>query len=193
MADALTLPAVDLGQAGAEYERFLREAPDAGEEYLRSEARVRFEPHDDDVLVAAPGLTVSPAETGAALSGALLPRPLTVPDVSHDAVTRFFAALDGTRTLREAWRAAALERTALEPLLGAAFGSVLFATHAVSVLEQRVSGVEIGRGRQNLGAGAASPSARAVTSRPQSRPSLWCSRCPSVAAGSPESSARRAA
>jgi hypothetical protein len=145
MAEALSLPSPELGPAGAEYERFLREAPDSGDDYLRTEARVRFEPRDDDVLLAPAGLTVSAAAAGAVLGAQALPRAVVVPGVAHDVIRRFIAALDGNATLAEARKLAGLERDAELRLLGAAFGIALFAPHAVTALERAVSGAEIVR------------------------------------------------
>ncbi|HEV8547986.1 MAG TPA: hypothetical protein VGQ57_03140 [Polyangiaceae bacterium] len=145
MTDALTLPVPELGASGADYERFLRETPDAGEEYLRSEARVRFEPHDDDVLVAAPGLAVGAARGGASLQGGPLPGPLFVPDVSESVLSRVLAAFDGSATLAAARASAGLEPAAERALLRAAFGIALFAPHAVTALERAVPCAEIVR------------------------------------------------
>ncbi len=145
MAEALSLPPPELGPAGALYERFLREAPDSGDDYLRTEARVRFVPRDDDVLVAPPGLTLSATPAGAALSAPALPRAIVVPGVAHDSVRAFVAALDGTATLAAARDVARLERDAESRLLAATFGIALFAPHAVTALERAVSGAEIVR------------------------------------------------
>lgn len=145
MPEALSLPPPELGTVGLVYERFLREAPDAGDDYLRTEARVRFEPHDDDVLLAPPGLTVSASAAGAVLSAQTLPQAIVVPGVSRDSVRTFVAALDGNATLATARKVAGLERDAELRLLGAAFGIALFAPHAVTALERAVSGAEIVR------------------------------------------------
>jgi hypothetical protein len=145
MAEVLSLPPPELGSAGALYERFLREAPDAGGDYLRTEARVRFEPHDDDVLLAPPGLTVSASPAGALLSAPALPHAVVVPGIPHDDVRTFVAALDGSATLAMARKLAGLERDAERRLLDAAFGIALFAPHAVTALERAVSGAEIVR------------------------------------------------
>lgn len=145
MPELLSLPLPELGSAGALYERFLREAPDSGDDYLRTEARVRFEPRDEDVLLAPPGLTVNASAAGAALSAPALPRAVVVPGVSHDAVRAFVGALDGNATLAAARNVARLERDAELRLLGAAFGVALFAPHAVTALERAVSGAEVVR------------------------------------------------
>jgi len=145
MAEAFSLAPPELGPAGALYERFLREAPDSGDDYLRTEARVRFEPHDEDVLVAPPGLTVSASPAGALLTAPALPRAVVVPGVSHEVVRAFVAALDGNATLAAARSAARLERDAEARLLAATFGIALFAPYAVTALERAVSGAEIVR------------------------------------------------
>jgi len=151
MAEAFSLAPPELGPAGALYERFLREAPDSGDDYLRTEARVRFEPHDEDVLVAPPGLTVSASPAGALLTAPALPRGVVVPGVSHEVVRAFVAALDGNATLAAARSAARLERDAEARLLAATFGIALLRTCAGS-----------GGGRR------AQPANAAMTTRPES-------------------------
>jgi len=145
MPEALALPEPELGAAGAAYERFLCEVPENGDDYLRTDARVRFEPRDDDVLLAPPRLTVSDSAAGAVLAGGTLPRAVVVPGVPHERVAAFLAALDGNATLAEARERTRLAGDAERALLQAAFGIALFAPHAVTALERAVSGAEIVR------------------------------------------------
>jgi hypothetical protein len=145
MSEALTLPEPELGPAGAAYERFLREAPESGDDYLRTDARVRFEPRDDDVLLAPLGLTVSDSAGGALLAGGTLPQAIVVPGVSRERVAAFLAALDGSATLAAARARARLDSEAEQALLRAAFGVALFAPHTVTALERAVSGADIVR------------------------------------------------
>jgi hypothetical protein len=146
MEDApLELPAPDLGPAGAEYERWLRETPDAGEEYLLTEARVRFDARPDDVLAAPPGLVTAPAPGGSLVHGGPLPRALVVAGVAPDRLARFLGALDGSSTLAAARAEAGLDEHETRAVLGATFGLAVFAPHAVTALERRVSGCELVR------------------------------------------------
>jgi len=145
MPEALTLAEPELGPAGAAYERFLREAPETGDDYLRTDARVRFEPHDDDVLLAPLGLSVSESTAGAVLAGGTLPRAVVVPGVPRERVAAFLAALDGSATLARARISGGLEPDAERALLKAAFGVALFAPHAVTALERAVSASELVR------------------------------------------------
>ena len=139
------LPAPDLGAAGIAFERWLRARPDTSHAYLRSESRVRFEPRDDDVLVALPGVTVRATPGGSELGGGALPKPLPLPGVAETAARRFFTLLDGDVTLARACRAAPLDANARQTVLSATFGVALFAPFAVAELERAVSGVEIVR------------------------------------------------
>lgn len=145
MSEVLSLPTPELGQAGIDYERFLRETPESGDDYLRTDARVRFEARDDDVLLAPIGLTVSDSPSGALLTGAGLPRAIVVPGVARDGVAAFLAALDGTATLADARTRSKLAPEAARSLLASAFGVALFAPHAVTALERAVSGAELVR------------------------------------------------
>src|SRR5262245_61189737 len=86
---------------GRRYERWLAEQP-GDDAYLYTDARVRFEARDDDVLVAAPGLSARPLGTGTLLEGPMLERGIEVPDSSPELIARFLAELDGERTLAKA-------------------------------------------------------------------------------------------
>jgi hypothetical protein len=145
MSEPVELEAPDLGAAGAAFERWLRTRPDTSHEYLRSETRVRFEPRDDDVLVALPGVAVAGTRDGSELGGGSLPRPVALPGVAEPAARRFLALLDGEVTLAQACRAAPLAPEARRTVLAATFGIALFSPFAVTTLERAVSGVEIVR------------------------------------------------
>ncbi len=144
-ATPVEIPAPALGAAGVAFERWLRARPDSSREYLRSEARVRFEPRDDDVLVALPGVAVRATPNGSELGAGALPKPLPLPGVAESAARRFFALLDGEVTLARACRAAPLDADAEGVVLSATFGVALFAPFAVAELERAVSGIEIVR------------------------------------------------
>ena len=145
MQDALDLPVPELGSVGDDYERWLRETPDAVEQYLLTDARVRFDARPDDVLLALPGLAVTDAAGGSLLVGGPLPRALPVHGVTRERVTRFLGALDGNATLEAARAASELDEREMRALLGATFGLAVFAPHAVTALERRVSGSELVR------------------------------------------------
>jgi hypothetical protein len=145
MPKAATLPPFSLGTQGSRYDSWLRSRPDAGEEYLRSEARVRFQPRDADLIVAVPGLAVTATPLGCELRAPALPRALSAPGVNADAARGFLLSLDGTRTLAEARAGATLDGASERALFDATFGVALFAPLAVMTLERAVSGVEVVR------------------------------------------------
>jgi hypothetical protein len=114
--------------ASSRYERWLSEQPGSGDHYLLAEPRVRFEPHDTDVIVRVPG---SPLPT---YPGAELERDVILIEL-----------LDGTRSWKEACRLASMTPSDAEPLLRAGFGTVLFSPIAVAELEARLPCAEIVR------------------------------------------------
>jgi hypothetical protein len=145
MTQPIDFAGPELGAQGEAFERWLRTRSDTSREYLRSDARVRFEPRDADVLVALPGVSVAGTPGGAELGGGALPRPLPLAGVNETAARRFFALLDGEATLGQACRAAPLDTKQREAVLAATFGIALFAPFAVAELERAVSGIEIVR------------------------------------------------
>jgi hypothetical protein len=126
------------------YERWLADEP-GGDAYLYTDARVRFDARDDDVLVAAPGLSARALGTGTRLEAPLLERGIDVPDAPFEPVARFLGSLDGERTLAKARIGAGLTHEAARSLLGTAFGIALFSPLAVALLERAVPSAEIVR------------------------------------------------
>ncbi len=131
-----------------EYQRFLTQSAEresSGDSYLFSEPRVRFEPWPEDVLVAAGDIKIREDEEGVKLSSPALAAPLAVPDVDREDVARVLQAIDGETTLAELRVLGNLQRRALERVLAACFGVLVFAPLSVAALEREVSGLELVR------------------------------------------------
>jgi hypothetical protein len=126
------------------YERWLAE-PTGDDAYLYTDARVRFEVRDADVVVGAPGLTPHASTTGTRLDVPERSDGIDVPEVAPELVARFLDALDGERTLAGARRKARLDDETVRAIVRAAFGLVLFAPLAVIELERAIPSVEIVR------------------------------------------------
>ncbi len=130
----------------AAYERFLAASAERRREprdYLFLEAKPRFEPRREDVVVPLPGLTVREKGGAARLVSEAPPADVPVAGVSRRELERVLAAFDGERTLAEiGWT---VDAAALAKVLRAAFGLVLFAPAALAALERRISSVSIVR------------------------------------------------
>lgn len=136
---------VDAPWALGEYERWLgREAP-RHDDYLFSEARVRFEARDEDLLRVPRDIVVSAAKSGVELGSAQLGGKVQVPGLSRATAERLLASIDGQASFVELRLLAGSERQALERLVRATLGRVVFAPTAVSALEVRLSGAELTR------------------------------------------------
>ena len=127
------------------YQRFLAETQgrDPEDSYLFSEPRVRFRPEAHDVIFAR-DVSVTETETGLELrgpNGALV----SIPGMTREMAEPLVGAFDGNRTLQEIERAFPGAKRALDALLGAGFGILIFAPIAVSELERALSGIEIVR------------------------------------------------
>ncbi len=138
------LPDLVSDAAARRYERWLAEQP-SDDAYLFTDARVRFDARDEDVLVAAAGLSARPHGTGTLLEAPTLERGIDVPDSSPELIARFLATLDGERTLAKARIGAGIANDAVRHLLERAFGIVLFSPLAVALLERAVPSAEIVR------------------------------------------------
>jgi hypothetical protein len=128
-----------------EYQRFLSKAKEPqGDSYLFSDARVRFQPWPEDVLVAAAEPRVTEDDDGVTLT---LPgaREVRVPDVSREQVLALLQAVDGRTCLAELSSLCGLGHGVVERVMRACFGVLLFAPLAVAELEREVSGVELVR------------------------------------------------
>jgi hypothetical protein len=124
--------------ASAAYARFLATQPESDDNYLFTDARVRFRARDDDVVIATPGARAVAFESGCALTAPRLTAPLAVPAVPPARASAFLAALDGERSLAAAARLANLDAPGRAALLDAGFGLVLFAPLAVAALEREL-------------------------------------------------------
>jgi hypothetical protein len=143
--DALPeLPDLISADASRRYERWLAEQP-SEDAYLFTDANVRFDARQGDIVVPAPGLVVRASDGGTRLDAPALAAGVEVPGIRSSDVARFVAALDGERTLGKAIHTAKLANDAVRPLLDAAFGRVLFAPFAVLMLERAVPSAEIVR------------------------------------------------
>lgn len=114
-------------------------------DYLFADPRVRFEPHNEDVLVALPGLSVEPRGGNARLRSVNPPAVLDISGVDTPESRRILAAIDGANTLVEARLASGVAADRFRAFLGATFGLVVFAPDAVTTLDRRVPGVEVTR------------------------------------------------
>lgn len=138
------LPDLVSKESSERYERWLLEQP-TDKNYLYTDARVRFDARDEDVLVGSPLLRVERSTAGSRLELATLEHGIDVPGVPRDALERFLAALDGERTLAEARAHAGLSDVLVQAILRAGFGLLLFAPFAVLELERAVPSAEIVR------------------------------------------------
>jgi hypothetical protein len=138
------LPDLISKESSERYERWLAEQRSEGG-YLYTDARVRFDVRDDDVVVASPGLRVQASPAGSRLELASLERGIEIPGVPKEPLERFLAGLDGERTLAEARARAGVSDELVAAIVRAAFGLVLFAPFAVLELERAVPSAEIVR------------------------------------------------
>jgi hypothetical protein len=129
------------------YQRWLeaQRAQPRSRDYLFSEARPRFEPRKDDVVVALPGLSIQAKSGRTYLRCSHPPIDIELPGMARRDAERVLAVLDGKRCLIEARWDAAVEPSSFAQFLRATFGLVVFAPDAVAALESAVSGVEITR------------------------------------------------
>jgi len=138
------LPDLVSSDGARRYERWLAEQP-TGDAYLYTDARVRFDARDMDVLVASPGLEARSVLGGTRLVAPSVPGSVEMPTVPADSVRRLLAALNGERTLGAAILEARLDGAVARAIVSAAFGRVLFAPLAVLLLERAVPSAEIVR------------------------------------------------
>jgi hypothetical protein len=144
-SDALPeLPDLVSAEALRRYERWLAEQP-SDDAYLFTDARVRFDARNGDVVVPAPGLVARPSGGGTRLEAPSLAASVEIARVPRNDVERFLAALDGERTLGKASHTAGLPHDSIRAILDAAFGRVLFAPLAVLMLERAVPSAEVVR------------------------------------------------
>jgi hypothetical protein len=122
----------------ADYRAWLRQRS-GPRDYLFAEARVRFEPRREDIVVSAPGLRIEGKKRADLVLGAMR---IAVDGLSPAAARRLVEGMDGERCLAElSW----LDRAGLAALLRAGFGRLLFAPAAVAELEAAVSSAAIVR------------------------------------------------
>jgi hypothetical protein len=132
------------------YQRWLddqREAAeaskDAERDYLFSRECPRFEPRKDDVVVAMPGLSAKKRGGGCRLVADGV--DLSLKSVPAGPAQALLDAMDGERCLLEARWTAGVDAALLGRFLRGTFGLVVFAPHAASRLEARMSGAQIVR------------------------------------------------
>ncbi|NUO48936.1 MAG: Fic family protein [Polyangiaceae bacterium] len=107
------------------------------------EAKPRFEPRREDIVVPLPGLAVREKGGVARLFSDAPAADVPVPGALRRDLERVLAAFDGERTLAEiGWT---VDAALLAKVLRAAFGLVLFAPLALGALERRISSVSIVR------------------------------------------------
>jgi hypothetical protein len=132
-------------EASHAYARFLREdARSTGTAYY-SDAVVRFELRDEDVLVEPGDLTVGPATCGVQIASQRANARVEVCGLKLGAAEAMLRAIDGARTVAEVRAAAGLHAPGLGPLMEGSFGVLVFAPVAVSTLDARVPAAEIVR------------------------------------------------
>ena len=137
---------LDVPWQALEYQRFIAQSAERqGDSYLFSDARVRFEPWSEDVLVAGAEPRLAEDEDGVRLVLSGGQREIRIPDVSLEETARILKAVDGRTCLAELTTLCGLERGAVERVLRACFGVIWFAPLAVAELEREVSGIEIVR------------------------------------------------
>lgn len=134
-----------ISAVNAAYARFLAAQPKSDDHYLFTDARVRFQARDGDVVLAAPGVRAVTHDAGSALTAPQLRSPLPLPGLPWERARAFLSALDGERTLAEAARTAQLDAAGRTTLLSAGFGVVLFAPLAVAALERALPCAELMR------------------------------------------------
>jgi len=128
-----------------EYERWCAKEGAPATEYLFSETQMRFEADNADVLALPEDWTLVDAKGGLELRSARLGGGVSLAGVKRGAALRVLGHIDGQRSLAELRVLAGADRPVLERVLGAAFGSVVFAPLALARLESDVSGVELVR------------------------------------------------
>ncbi|HEX6272440.1 MAG TPA: hypothetical protein VFZ53_05350 [Polyangiaceae bacterium] len=143
--DALSeLPDLVSTDASRRYERWLAEQS-SDDAYLFTDAKVRFDARQGDVLIPAPGLVARASDGGTRLDAPSLAAGVEVSGVRPEEVERFVAALDGERTLGKAIHTARLANDTIRAILDAGFGRMLFAPLAVLMLERAVPSAEVVR------------------------------------------------
>lgn len=150
VVDFAHLPPVVPQETLDRYYRWLGAASQTREDsesYLFDRARVRFEVHDGDRLVAAPRLKLCRNNGALAISGASGFCPLQEVEqlgASPQLVEQLLGRFDGNQTLGELRRLAPNPR-AIDALVRDTFGKVLFAPLEVARLQQAVSATEVTR------------------------------------------------
>lgn len=139
-------PVVDRDVASAYVDWLGAGAPGApAEGAYYTEARARFEARDADVLRTPGDVRVGKAGCGASVASERARAAVEVCGVQVRDAERVVAAIDGARTAAEVRRHAAIADAAWSALLGALFGTVVFAPAAVAALEARAPSAEIVR------------------------------------------------
>ncbi|HWO08167.1 MAG TPA: hypothetical protein VNN80_01765 [Polyangiaceae bacterium] len=143
---------VDFPWEVLEYRAWLGRQPsarDAARGYLFEEPRVRFRPEPADILVAERDVQVALAGSCVTLTAPRASGAVRVDGLApsqREIVVGLLAELDGQRPLAAIRAALDPDRAAaLDALLDAAFGKLIFAPIALLAAERSISGVEITR------------------------------------------------
>jgi hypothetical protein len=143
---------VDFPWEVLEYRAWLGQQPSTRgpvRDYLFEEPKVRFRPEPGDLLVAERDVQVTTTGQGLTLTAPRASSAVSVAGLGaaeRETVVGLLAELDGQRPLAAIRAALSLERAvALEALLDAAFGKLIFAPIALLAAERAISGVEITR------------------------------------------------
>jgi hypothetical protein len=129
----------------AEYESWLSREAASSDDYLFAEPRARFEARDADSLRAPTDLEIRAAKSGIELGSKALGGSVVIAGVNRASAERVLKLVDGKARFVELRLLAGSDRTALERLVQAGLGRVLFVPEAVAALEGRLSGVELVR------------------------------------------------
>jgi hypothetical protein len=127
------------------YEEWLSKAAPSTDDYLFSARIVRFAARDDDRLLGPPDLAVRAGAHGVELASQRLGGSLALPGIALSDAERITSLFDGVRTLADVRGLLGDARRALDALVEAAFGRVLFTPGAIAELEARISGTELTR------------------------------------------------
>lgn len=129
------------------YQRFLdsnasRSSDDA---YLFYEARVRFSPESDDVLLALRDLSVREQGLGTSIWHGPTQTSIGLPGLDPATATRILSKIDAASSVLGVQVAARASAQQMDAFLAATFGKIVFAPNTLERFEARISGAELVR------------------------------------------------